>query len=187
MSGSASAKAVQRASTPQRHESSALDERAKVVGHRQRVAASATAPSATAPSAATAAAGIAKRAGHADLHSAAGSNASSSLCVERRLLHWNILDGGGGRRDGICAYLRDGQYDLVTLNELNGFSGAALAQWGQECGYAHSLLLSKSAYHLGILSRHQLSTIVKERGPTFAHGLLCARVLGVSLVLIACS
>jgi hypothetical protein len=50
-----------------------------------------------------------------------GGGGAGRSCQPRRLLHWNILDGGGSRLTGICNFVRDGQYDVLTLNELNGF------------------------------------------------------------------
>ena len=105
----------------------------------------------------------------------------ASLSRRRRLLHWNILDGGAERIHGITRYLRDGAYDLVTLNELNGFTSASLAAFGQRCGMPHVELLAKSRYHLGVLSRHPLKRITSETGTEFAHGLLCVRALGMNL------
>ena len=102
-------------------------------------------------------------------------------CSTCRFLHWNILDGGGSRLDGICAFLRTGQFDVVTLNELNGFDEGSLAKFAERCGYAHSRLLAKSAYHLGVISRHPLKLIVAERSSIFSHGMLCVQVLGISL------
>lgn len=106
---------------------------------------------------------------------------AQSPCEVRKLLHWNVLDGGSRRLDGICAFLRGGAYDVVTLNELNGFDSAKLRAWGARCGLPHSQLLAKSAYHLGILSRHPLTVVKAETGSPWAHGLLCVRVLGLQL------
>ena len=43
-------------------------------------------------------------------------------CRPLQLLHWNILDGGGSRLQGIGDVVRSGGYDLVSLNELNGIN-----------------------------------------------------------------
>jgi exodeoxyribonuclease III len=110
-----------------------------------------------------------------------GGGGAGRSCQPRRLLHWNILDGGGSRLTGICNFVRGGQYDVLTLNELNGFDEASLERLGKRCGFTHSLLLAKSPYRLGILSRHPLSLLAADTGHTFAHGLLCARVLGLTL------
>ena len=112
--------------------------------------------------------------------SAARGN-NSTCSTKRRLLHWNILDGGGSRIEGIARFLADGGYDIVTMNELNGFNKAALARLGERCGMPHTMILAKSAYHLGVLSRHPLRAMAMERGADFAHGLLCVKVLSLSL------
>ncbi len=97
-----------------------------------------------------------------------------------RLLHWNILDGGGRRLDGIGQYVKTGGYDIVTLNELNNIDSAGLAKLGKAWGLPHSALLSLSRYHLGVLSRYPMTPAGEERR-RFAHGLLCVRVLGIKL------
>jgi endonuclease/exonuclease/phosphatase family metal-dependent hydrolase len=112
-----------------------------------------------------------------------GSRSSDGVdCLRtRRLLHWNILDGGGSRRKGIARVLREGAYDIVTMNELNDFTAASFAHFGRQVGMGHTMFLAKSRYHIGVLSRHPLHKIAKETGSEFMHGLLCVRVLGLGL------
>lgn len=112
---------------------------------------------------------------------AAGAQHEPRRCKRRRLLHWNILDGGQARMGGIGAFVRNGGYDLVSFNELNGVNEARLAKLGTQWGLMHSALLTKSHYHLGVLSKHRMQVLLRERGPTFAHGLLCVRVLNLTL------
>ena len=81
-----------------------------------------------------------------------------------RLLHWNILDGGGSRLDGIGA-LSAGGYDVVTLNELNGFSAVVE---GVAARLAHSAFLHKSAYTR--CSRKPLERVKFGNDEIFAHG-----------------
>ena len=96
-------------------------------------------------------------------------------------MQWNILDGGGDRLDAIGALVRKGNYDVVSMNELNGFNGDRFRLLAARWGYAHSALLHKSAYNLGVLSKHPLKVVVRERSDTFAHGLLCVQVVGVKI------
>ncbi|MFL2731915.1 MAG: endonuclease/exonuclease/phosphatase family protein [Gammaproteobacteria bacterium] len=102
-------------------------------------------------------------------------------CKPLRLLHWNILDGGGLRLRGIGDVVRKGRYDLVSLNELNGMSEARLDELGHEWGFDHAKLLQKSSYHLGLLSKHPLRLRAKDAGREFVHGLLCVDVLNMTL------
>jgi endonuclease/exonuclease/phosphatase family metal-dependent hydrolase len=120
-----------------------------------------------------------------------GTRGGSTLV---RLLHWNILDGGvtpleGGVRshgarggmsprriDGIAALLASRRYDVVCLNELNGFESAQLRALGGSLGMPHTALLARSRYHLGILSRAPFDIVLAERTAPFAHGLLCVRL-----------
>lgn len=104
-------------------------------------------------------------------------------CRRLRLLHWNILDGGGRRLEGIGAVVRDGGYDLVTLNELNGIGADQLRGLARRWGFPHSELLQKSHYHIGLLSMHPLRLQAKDVSGQFAHGLLCVDVLSLTLCL----
>ena len=104
-------------------------------------------------------------------------------CRRLRLLHWNILDGGGRRLEGIGAVVRAGGYDLVTLNELNGIGADQLRAMARRWGFSHSELLQKSHYHIGLLSLHPLRLKAKDVGAQFAHGLLCVDVLSLTLCL----
>ena len=54
---------------------------------------------------------------------------------------------------------------------------------GREWGFAHAALLRKSPYHLGLLSKHPLRVLsaARETADHFAHGMLCAEVLNVTL------
>jgi len=79
--------------------------------------------------------------------------------------------------------VRSGAYDVVTMNEMNGMSKGGLQQIGVKWGLPHVALLAKSPYRLGILSRHALKEVVRDISALFAHGLLCVRVLNVTLCL----
>jgi len=79
--------------------------------------------------------------------------------------------------------VRAGGYDLVTLNELNGFSASKLRTLAAKWGFAHSAFLHKSAYNLGILSKRPLEGVKLATDEVFAHGLLCADAAGVRLCL----
>jgi endonuclease/exonuclease/phosphatase family metal-dependent hydrolase len=106
---------------------------------------------------------------------------TAAHCKPLRLLHWNILDGGGSRLRGIGDVVRTGRYDLVSLNELNGVSESRLGELGHEWGFGHAKLLQKSPYHLGLLSKHPLRLRAKDAGRDFVHGLLCVDVLNMTL------
>ena len=90
---------------------------------------------------------------------------SSGRCSQRRLLHWNILDGGVSRRriDKIGNLVREGAYDVVSMNELNGVSEGRLVKLGASWGLPHVALLHKSPYKLGLLSRHKMEVGSRER------------------------
>ena len=97
-------------------------------------------------------------------------------CTPLHLLHWNILDGGGNRLHGIGDVVRTGGYDLISFNELNGINQGRLGELGREWGFGHAKLLRKSAYHIGLLSKHPLRVLARDTSHQFAHGLLCARL-----------
>ena len=71
--------------------------------------------------------------------------------------------GGWERADNLIFFRRFVEYACArlcehcsywcTINELNGFDKTKLARLGRRCGLPNTLLLAKSPYHLGILSR----------------------------------
>jgi endonuclease/exonuclease/phosphatase family metal-dependent hydrolase len=141
---------------------------------------------------------VASAIAHAEPEATTSTTAPSprpSACVN--LLHWNILDGavgrlplppGGGKQggsaqpkrqkrlDGIKAFIAARRHDVVTFNELNGIHADDLQALGEEVGLAHTRLLSKSSYRIGIISRAPFDVVLEERGKAFTHGLLCVRL-----------
>mmetsp|Transcript_43214 Transcript_43214/g.90227 ORF Transcript_43214/g.90227 Transcript_43214/m.90227 type:complete len:406 (+) Transcript_43214:197-1414(+) len=102
----------------------------------------------------------------------------AARCHEYKILQWNILDGGQRRLAGIGKLLREGRYDVVSLNELNGIEAVRLESMAREWGYTQTAHLRKSPYALGLLSKHPMRVRLREAGNAFAHGMLCADLLG---------
>ncbi|KAG8464203.1 hypothetical protein KFE25_003266 [Diacronema lutheri] len=137
--------------------------------------------------------------GGASWRSATVPVAARAQRVRLRLLHWNILEGAHGllpsglagaprggsvqtRLDGIARFIRrggerGGAYDVVSCNELNGFTDASWASFGRSVGLPHTALLDGSRYRLGLISRLPIVELARRKGAPFAHGLLCVRVL----------
>lgn len=92
----------------------------------------------------------------------------------------SAMNAGGNSRAGGRSIDGDshGGYDVVTCNELNGFHQADWQALGTRAGLPHAHLLSHSQYRIGVLSRHPFRVVAERRGPPFAHGLLCIRLLG---------
>lgn len=68
--------------------------------------------------------------------------------------------------------------DVVSLQELNGYSGDRLAADARHWGHPHSILLKEDGFPTGVTSRYPITdvTILREG---FHHGLLRCRIAGL--------
>lgn len=117
------------------------------------------------------------------------SETDSDTRASVTMMTWNVcgFDCDGGANAGgltrVAAFLRDtqksGGLDVVALNELNGLDDETLADLANQSGFAYSVLMRvPSGYHLGILSRENLTEVERHTAP-FHHGLLEACSFGV--------
>ncbi|MDF2658012.1 MAG: hypothetical protein K0Q94_803 [Paenibacillus sp.] len=104
------------------------------------------------------------------------------------ILQYNILDGcqEEARFDGLSRWIRSqaGVYDVIGLNELNGWSPERLAFHASRWGYSHSYLYETrvSPYYVGIVSKHPLQLVGLTEKP-FHHGLLHVKANGVHFLI----
>ena len=102
-----------------------------------------------------------------------------------RVLQWNVLDGcqqAAPRLGGIGRWLRRRSVDVVTLNEMNGWSDRSFARLARSWGFGYSAFLETgTGYHLAIASRFPM---VVERATAvlpFHHGALLVQIGGLRL------
>lgn len=105
-----------------------------------------------------------------------------------RVLHYNILDGCQDdplRLRRLGAWLRNQAFDVVGLNELNGWDRAPdIAQKAKDWGYTDSSLfqMQGSRHFVGILSKHPIQSVETiEDG--FHHGVLIALINDVHYII----
>ncbi|MEX2578874.1 MAG: endonuclease/exonuclease/phosphatase family protein [Verrucomicrobiales bacterium] len=68
--------------------------------------------------------------------------------------------------------------DVVSLQELNGYTAERLAAEAEAWGHPHSVILKEEGFPTGLTSRWPLETVERRR-EGFQHGLLRAKVRGV--------
>jgi exodeoxyribonuclease-3 len=87
------------------------------------------------------------------------------------------------RYDQWRAWMAEQAPDVVSLQELNGYTAEKLAADAASWGHAHSALLKDDGFATGITSRFPLSNVARIR-EGFHHGLLRCRVEGVWIYVI---
>ena len=102
-----------------------------------------------------------------------------------RLVQWNVLDGcqqAVHRLGGIGAWLRERGADVVSLNEMNGWSDRTFSRLARSWGFAHSVLYeTATGYHLAIASRWPMVVERAVGNPLFHHGALLVQVGGIRI------
>ena len=68
--------------------------------------------------------------------------------------------------------------DVVSLQELNGYTAERLASDAKTWGHAHTVLLKQDGFPTGITSRYPISDVRILRDG-FHHGLLRCRIQGI--------
>lgn len=104
-----------------------------------------------------------------------------------KILQYNILDGcmnDPTRLAKLGDWLTNQEFDLVGLNELNGWNTSTdISMLGPEWGYPHHALFETktSPYFVGVLSRHPIHHIAGyEEG--FHHGALILKTFDIHVV-----
>ena len=87
-----------------------------------------------------------------------------------RMLQWNVLDGCANspqRLGGIGRWVRARDIDVLTLNEMNGWTGRTFSRLAQSWGFQYSSLLeTATGYHLAIASKLPMVVEVCEPSPS---------------------
>lgn len=87
------------------------------------------------------------------------------------------------RKEAWMKWIRVQDPDIVSLQELNGFTGEALAALAASYGHSYSVLLKEEGFPTGLTSRYPIEdTLVLRQG--FHHGLLRARIQGIYFYVI---
>jgi len=87
------------------------------------------------------------------------------------------------RKETWIAWMNNQAPDIVSLQELNGYSPHDLAEDAQKYGHAYSALLKEEGFPTGLTSRYPIEDIQRTT-EGFHHGLLRARIKGIYIYII---
>ncbi len=106
--------------------------------------------------------------------------------TELRIITYNVWYGFSKvpeRKKTWMTWMNDQQPDIVSLQELNGYTDQSLAEDARSYGHAYSTLLKEEGFPTGITSRYPIENIqrIKEG---FHHGLLRVNIQGIYIYVI---
>jgi endonuclease/exonuclease/phosphatase family metal-dependent hydrolase len=87
------------------------------------------------------------------------------------------------RKSAWMEWMKDQDPDIVTLQELNGYTEALLAEDAQAYGHTYSALLKEDGFPTGITSRYPMEDIQRFR-EGFHHGLMRVKIKGFYIYVI---
>jgi exodeoxyribonuclease-3 len=103
-----------------------------------------------------------------------------------RLISYNVWYGFTKvpeRKNLWMAWMNEQKPDVVSLQELNGYTDQKLAEDARRYGHSYSALLKEDGFPTGITSRYPIEDIqrIKEG---FHHGLMRVRIQGIYIYVI---
>ena len=87
------------------------------------------------------------------------------------------------RKKTWIAWMNDQEADIVSLQELNEYKQAKLAEDAKNYGHAYSVLLKEEGFPTGITSRYPIEDVHRVT-EGFHHGLLRVRIKGIYFYVI---
>ena len=103
-----------------------------------------------------------------------------------RIISYNVWYGFTKvpeRKKTWIAWMNEQDPDIVSLQELNGYTPQKLAEDAKSYGHSHSVLLKEEGFPTGITSRYPIEDIQKIT-EGFHHGLLRVRIRGIYFYVI---
>ncbi len=111
---------------------------------------------------------------------------AASRSEELRILTYNVWYGFTRvpeRKDDLVRWIENQQPDIVSLQELNGYTEAQLAEDASRWGHEHSVLLKEEGFPTGLTSRFPIEDVeIYLEG--FHHGLMRARTAGLYIYVV---
>jgi len=103
-----------------------------------------------------------------------------------RIISYNVWYGFSKvpeRKKTWIVWMKEHDPDIVSLQELNGYTDQILADDAKSYGHAYSALLKEEGFPTGITSRYPIEDIqrIKEG---FHHGLMRVRIQGIYIYII---
>jgi exodeoxyribonuclease-3 len=115
-----------------------------------------------------------------------GKKQVSQASQHLRIMSYNVWYGFSEvpeRKETWITWMNDQNPDVVSLQELNGYTEAKLAEDAKSYGHAYSALLKEDGFPTGITSRYPIEDIYRiEEG--FHHGLLRVKIQGIYFYVI---
>jgi len=103
-----------------------------------------------------------------------------------KLLSYNVWYGftkKSDRKDNYLKFMNEQAPDIVSLQELNGYTPDKLAKDAKNWGHPHSALLKEKGFSTGITSSQPI-TGVKRMLEGFHHGVLSCKTHGIHIYAI---
>jgi endonuclease/exonuclease/phosphatase family metal-dependent hydrolase len=103
-----------------------------------------------------------------------------------RIITYNVWYGFSEvpeRKSVWLAWMNEQDPDIVSLQELNGYTDQKLAEDARSYGHAYSAILKEDGFPTGITSRYPIEDIQRIR-EGFQHGLLRVRIKGIYIYVI---
>jgi len=93
-----------------------------------------------------------------------------------RIATFNIYVGGK-KVNNLVTWLRNQNLDIISLNELNGWTKESLKQQAINWNHQYSAFLeTNSGFHIGITSKYPIE-VLKKQTEGFRHGILIVRLI----------
>jgi endonuclease/exonuclease/phosphatase family metal-dependent hydrolase len=107
-----------------------------------------------------------------------GKNETTRTSTNLRIISYNVWYGFTKvpeRKISWIAWMNEQDPDIVSLQELNGYSPEKLAMDAKSYGHSYSVLLKEEGFPTGITSRYPIEDIERTR-EGFHHGMLRVRI-----------
>jgi endonuclease/exonuclease/phosphatase family metal-dependent hydrolase len=109
------------------------------------------------------------------------ANVAAAADESLRVVSYNVWYGFTKvpeRKADYLAWMKEQKPDVVSLQELNGYTADKLKADATAWGHAHSEILKEGGFPTGITSRFPIEDVRRTR-EGFHHGLLRARIRGI--------
>lgn len=105
-----------------------------------------------------------------------------------RVISYNILDGFNGGKDSVrqgktAAWIKSQNANVVSLQELVGYTDERLRKEASQWGHKYSVLLKTSGYSVGLTADSPIK-IIARKTDGFWHGMLHCQVNNINYFIV---
>lgn len=101
-----------------------------------------------------------------------------TLRVLTHNVYMGFSRGNAGHHESWREWIANQKPDVVSLQELNGYTSEKLAADAATWGHTHSLLLKEDGFPVGLTSRWPIEEVARLRDG-FHHGMIRGRIRGI--------